>query len=359
LQAERLRELLAKVSDGAAAIGDVKKFGTALAQLVLEPGLLGILTRETAPASGGGGGTPPLVVVHDAAMSRVPWEALHLGNGAAPALGGGLSHRYDGGVLSVTKWTEERAQAPDLNVLLVVDPTEDLEGARKEGDRVKALLRERLPSAHVREMRGPQARRKELLDCFASGSFDVVHYAGHAFFDPLNRARSGILCYGREVLSGTDLASLSRLPALIILNACESARVRRTLGAEDDQVVDRKVDDPVRGTVSFAESFLAGGVANYIGTYWPVGDAAAKTFAETFYGALLTGRPIGSALLEARRVVSRLNSGAADWSDYVFYGDPAFILKAGTTRQPTFTDPAESSLIGPMAPPNGEPSASA
>ena len=47
--------------------------------------------------------------------------------------------------------------------------------------------------------------------------------------------------------------------------------------------------------------FLAGGVANYIGTYWPVGDAAAKTFAETFYGALLNGSPIGNALLEARR----------------------------------------------------------
>jgi hypothetical protein len=43
---------------------------------------------------------------------------------------------------------------------------------------------------------------------------------------PTNRARNGILCYGREVLAGADLVSLSRLPALFVFDACESARVR-------------------------------------------------------------------------------------------------------------------------------------
>jgi hypothetical protein len=179
LDSNRLRTLLDKVSRGAAAIGDIKKFGTELGELVLEGGLLEILARET--AVGRDGTMPPLVVVHDAAMSRVPWETLHLKNAVAPALGGGLSHRYDGGILSVAKWTEERAQKPDLDMLLVVDPTEDLPEARREGDRIRALLRERLVGARLRELRGPQARRKELLDCFASGSYDVVHYAGLPF----------------------------------------------------------------------------------------------------------------------------------------------------------------------------------
>jgi hypothetical protein len=44
----------------------------------------------------------PLVVVHDASMSRIPWETIQIG-GAAPALRGGLTHRYDGGVISVAK----------------------------------------------------------------------------------------------------------------------------------------------------------------------------------------------------------------------------------------------------------------
>lgn len=341
LDTERLQLQLAKVSDGSQGIGDVTRFGSELSRLVLHPDLLTVLARETAPApigaDGGAGQAAPLVVVHDAPMSRVPWEVLHLDGGAAPALLGGLSHRYNGGLLSVAKWMESRVQNSELSVLLVVDPTENLEGARKEGDRIKALLGERLPRARVRELRGPQARRSELLECFGTGDYDVVHYAGHAYFDAVNRARSGILCYGNEVLSGADLASLSRLPALVVFNACESARVRRVLSADQDRVVQDMVEDPVRGTVGFAEAFLAGGVANYIGTYWPVGDDAASNFAETFYRALLAGQPIGDALLAARRVVSKLSAGAADWADYVFYGDPRFVLKAATggrTRPP-------------------------
>jgi len=332
LDTRRLQQQLAKVSNGSGAIGDVSQFGSELSKLVLHPDLLTVLARETEPASigadGGARRSAPIVVVHDAPMSRIPWEVLHLDGGVAPALLGGLSHRYNGGVLSVAKWMENRVQNSELSVLLVVDPTENLPGAVREGERIEKLLRERLPRAHVRPLRGPHARRSELLECFGAGDYDVVHYAGHAYFDAVDHARSGILCYGNEVLSGADLASLSRLPALVVFNACESARVRRAFSSDQNKVVQEKVDEPVRGTVGFAEAFLAGGVANYIGTYWPVGDNAASKFAETFYGALLAGQPIGDALLAARRTVSELAAGAADWADYVFYGDPRFVLKA-------------------------------
>lgn len=38
-----------------------------------------------------------------------------------------------------------------------------------------------------RASRREQARRSELLTCFQSGEYDVLHYAGHAFFDPEHR----------------------------------------------------------------------------------------------------------------------------------------------------------------------------
>ena len=331
LDTQRLQKQLTKISNGSGAIGDVSQFGTELSKLVLHPDLLTVLARaiDTSVDADGGVRQPaPLVVVHDAAMSRIPWEVLHLDGGAAPALLGGLSHRYNGGVLSVAKWMENRVQDSELSVLLVVDPTENLPGADREGDRIEKLIREKLPRAHVRPLRGPQARRSELLQCFGTGDFDVVHYAGHAFFDEVDRARSGILCYDNEVLSGADLASLSRLPALVVFNGCKSARVRRVFSREQNTVVQENIDAPVQGTVGFAEAFLAGGVVNYVGTYWPVGDDAASTFAETFYSALLAGGPMGDALLGARRAVKALPAGAADWADYVFYGDPRFVLKA-------------------------------
>ena len=54
----------------------------------------------------------------------------------------------------------------------------------------------------------------------------MVHYAGHGFFDPRQRGRSGLFCAGGEVLSGIDLATIDNLPSLMFFNACETARVR-------------------------------------------------------------------------------------------------------------------------------------
>ena len=46
-----------------------------------------------------------LAVVHDAASSRIPWETLRLGD-KTPALGAGLSHRYEADDLSIAKWLD-------------------------------------------------------------------------------------------------------------------------------------------------------------------------------------------------------------------------------------------------------------
>ena len=74
-----------------------------------------------------------------------------------------------------------------------------------------------------------------------------------------------------------------------------------------------------------AEAFLRGGVANYVGTYWPVGDESASVFAGAFYLQLLKGASIGSALIYGRKKVARL--GSADWANYMHYGNFEFQLK--------------------------------
>ena len=50
-----------------------------------------------------------------------------------------------------------------------------------------------------------------------------------------------------------------------------------------------------------AEGFLAGGVANFIGTHWPVGDDAAYAFSLSLYESLLDRATLGAAVLGARR----------------------------------------------------------
>jgi len=80
-----------------------------------------------------------------------------------------------------------------------------------------------------------------------------------------------------------------------------------------------------------AEALMRGGIANYMSTYWPVGVAAAETFASTFYKSVLAGTPIGSALLEGRKAVR--DAGERDWADYILYGNFDFVLKQAGAKQ--------------------------
>lgn len=268
--------------------------------------------------------TLPLIVVHDAAAGRMPWELLHFA-GHTPVLESGLTRRYLADNLSVAKWLEARRENPKLKILLVVNPNRgeslSLAGAEEEGARVQTLFATD-PSIEITLRAGPDASRSTLIQDFRSGLYDLVHYAGHAYFDPSEPARSGLLCHGGEVLSGADLAGLGNLPNLVVFNACESGRVRSASAQKTLPALTRQVEK----ATGMAEAFLRGGVANYVGTYWAVGDAAAVTFATTFYPALLRGDTIGAALLSARREM-KAKDGTADWADYLHYGNQNFVLK--------------------------------
>lgn len=270
-----------------------------------------------------------VIMIHDARTGVVPWETLcidgwypsaGLSGGGDGAGAGGMSRKYEAEDLSVAKWLEERRIAPQLRILLVIDPTEDLPGAKAEGERIARLLGG-FAGVQVDALRGAEATWSAVRAAFRSGEYDLVHYAGHAFFDPYNRARSGIICHGEQVLSGIDLASLEKLPALMFFNACESARVRGSGGRRTDRQRGRRVEQ----NAGLAESLLRAGVGSYIGTYWPVSDEPAERFALTFYQALIQGESIGTALARAR---ARLrDDGHPDWADYIHYGSPGFVLK--------------------------------
>lgn len=304
--------------DDSVSLAEVAQAGTQLAALVLHPIIRDALVLD---------GESPLILVHDEEASRIPWETLRLGADGEllPACAGGLSRQYAASDLSIAKWREERRRAEKLSVLLIVNPTGDLDGAKDEGQRIRAQFAGSR-DVELKVVEQAEATRPRLLELFRSGKFDVVHYAGHAFFDPDAPERSGILCAPKNesdpsVLSGADLAGLGQLPMLVFFNACESARVRG--GANDGKP--KKHPDRVRGMVSFAEAFMRGGVASFVGTYWPVGDAAATTFATSFYESILLGHPLGSVVTTARQALHKTKT--ADWADYLHYGSPNFILK--------------------------------
>ena len=306
LSRRALREHLAQAESGRLVPRDMARFGSALARLLLaesvREGLASMRLR-------------PLVVVHDGEGSRIPWEALRVGD-VHPALEGGLTRRYASDTLTVARWSEQRPAGASLKVLMVVDPTQDLPGAADEGAALGRLLR--AGGAEVELLTGAAATHRAVLREFRAGRHDVLHFAGHGFFDARDPGRSGLVCAGREVLSGADLDGLGNLPALVFFNACEAARVRKPRRPSGRGLFG------FRRSTSVAEAFLGGGVANFLGTHWPVGDQAALAFSTHFYDRLLDGTALGDCVLAARQRVLQLDS--IDWADYVLYGNFDFIV---------------------------------
>jgi hypothetical protein len=302
---------LAPLEQGSASARDRARIGTALGQLLLAPsvreGLVAMHSR-------------PLVVVHEREASRVPWEVLRVGD-SHPALGAGLSRRFQSEALSVARWREDGRGAGPLRVLLVIDPTSDLPGAAAEGGALHERLR--AASAAVDVLQGRDATRPRVLAALGAGGYDVLHFAGHAWFDASNPGAGGLVCAGQQILRGSDLEPITALPALVFCNACEAARVRRR-SAVPRPATSRSARSFDRGGTGIAEAFLAGGVANFLGTHWPVGDQPALAFSQALYAELLRGETLGAAVLDARRRTAALPS--LDWADYVHYGNPEFRL---------------------------------
>jgi CHAT domain-containing protein len=123
-------------------------------------------------------------------------------------------------------------------------------------------------------------------------------------------------------LTAADLLEVGKVPQMIFLNACESGRIR---GPEPGGSAASGAAHRFAGQVSLAESFLLNGIANFIGTYWPVNDAAALQFAKTFYGSLLAGKSLSAAMREARQATKKVSE--RDWANYLHFGDPLYRVR--------------------------------
>ncbi len=278
----------------------------------------------------------PWVVLHDAEASRIPWETLELSSTGErrvvrPALECGMSRRFLASTTACSRWSNGAVRAQEVNVLLVSNPTGDLPGAEAEAEAILKAL-----ASHPRfrvdpSLRGNAATREAVLAKLATGTFDIVHYSGHAYFDPKDRGTCGLLCAGEQVLTGRDIEGIARLPFLMVLNACQSAvqRSRPRGGAATGTGTAVPGQRTRSAPRTIAETMLCSGIANFIGTYWPVSDEGACKFALGFYAALLEDRPLGEAMLAGRAAIKRERdqTNEGDRANYILYGNRAARLK--------------------------------
>jgi hypothetical protein len=291
----------------------------------------------------------PLIFTLDGNAARIPWEMIanpetvsSSGNAESPSADFVHSDKYLGTTRGLTRqlpfmssMLPEPPPPPRrvLRVLVVADPAEDarLPGAEAEGLAVANVF-ESFNAVHgaksknrveVVKLLGPlEATRTTLLRELMLRNYDVLHFAGHCIYDELDPAASGWLFSRGERLSPRELNRIDRIPRFIFSNATAS-----TVKQAADKVV------------SFAESFLARGVTNFIYPAWLVDDVSARRFAQTLYAALLGLKPkpldngydaveplpLSMAVYEARLEAGVSGSvGGSSWGAYQHYGGREF-----------------------------------
>jgi hypothetical protein len=296
----------------------------------------------------------PVVFTLDASAARIPWEMLRIPSTLPDptdrddldSMRENHSRQFLGSCKGFGVTRQLRtifAPAPELprgtrremKVLIVADPAEDasLSGALEEA-MVVAEIAERLRSeledsgsdlkVTLETRIGPsEATREEVLRLLTLERFDVLHFAGHCYFDKDDPAESGWIFHaGRnERITAAELSRIDHVPAFVFSNACES-------GITPDRVNPSSLELPP----AFAEAFFQRGVRNLICTAWPVEDTAALIFAQSFYEALLgltsefknEPQTIRDAMLHARCKTIESGEGMATWGAYQHYGNPSF-----------------------------------
>ncbi|QDT35963.1 CHAT domain-containing protein [Stratiformator vulcanicus] len=252
------------------------------------------------------------VVAHDISASKLPFECLRSITGGTPATFKGLTRCLIVPGLPSNRMFGKAPRTTKLRVLLVVDPTGDLEGARREGNVVEKIL-DATGAVEAVILHREDANRETFAAELERA--DLLHYCGHAFFDGPGETESGLVLSGKEEFRLAELAGL-KVPRVAIFNACEAGRVRGYRGEPDPEKA-----------ASFAEFFLRGGVESYLGTFWRVGDLAAAMFAERLYGSLAAGESLLDAVTAARCALRDHQPEQPDWANYLLYGDGRFRLR--------------------------------
>ncbi len=173
-------------------------------------------------------------------------------------------------------------------------------------------------------------------------SFHIVHFMGHGVgFD--EESGEGALLLdspGGEVarLSATGLTEMFEdlaAPALVVLNACETAL---TSGGVD----------PIR---SVAASLVVAGLPAVLAQRTAIQDDAALILAEELYRRLAQDEPIEAAVAEARRALRLERWGTTEWAIPALFVRPApgevlphpvEALVKETTPPPSSREPAAS-----------------
>lgn len=290
-----------------AAEAELAEHGSWLARRILGPDLRALLLRHRAELDG--------LIVQTSAEVDLPWEIMCL---AAPGAASRALFLGDGGLVRFVYDTARPQRIPiSPDRVLTVSPDYAEEGLRlaRTAEEV-AALRSRFGGIT------PAPEDRAQLSASIAAGFDLLHFAGHGRWRPSDPACQELLLAAFAEPVAPDGSSYAEtdaradLPDRVIADA-DTPGPFVFLSACD---VGRLQSGPT-GLGGFAEAFLRGGVAAFVGCSWAVRDDVASRFVAELYRALFDD---GLPLAEATRLARAACRDAGDLSAYAFavFADP-------------------------------------
>ncbi len=265
-----------------------------------------------------------LILVPNDILHHLPFAVLRPTPDSLP-----LGIRYELVVVpSATLWQEWRNSVESTSerrrpALVLADPTfphSHGTAIQRSGVWVDGLRLGRLPQARregqtIRRHLGGElwvgVEASELrLKSERLPRYAVLHFAVHAITDLQRPERSCLLLApGHEeedgLLRASEIIDLDLPGSLVVLSACNTSH-GEVLRSE--------------GLMSLARAFFAAGAVTVVGSRWPLADADAADFFDTFYRQLAAGENVTSALRSARREGYEAGNPAQAWAGAVLLG---------------------------------------
>ncbi|MBL8413904.1 MAG: CHAT domain-containing protein [Propionivibrio sp.] len=165
---------------------------------------------------------------------------------------------------------------------------------------------------------------KEALDIFATlydRPYRILMIAAHGIFEARGldgRLYSGVVLSDGLLLTAVEIDLMEVVPELVFLNCCH-------LGS-----VNNPHCQPNKLAYSLSRKLIEMGVRCVVAAGWAVNDAAASTFASTFFDEITQGETFGEAIFKARKAAFQLHPGSNTWGAYQAYGDPGYRLQTSS-----------------------------
>lgn len=274
--------------------------------------------------------TPDVPLTITSNKGELPWELMH--DGKEFLCLKRMFARMPTGQ-TFPRRTRDDAPASDRarRVLLISSGRDtDLPQAVEEVRELEKIFTDM--EAKVVTITGDEVTSARLTDELCLGGHDIVHYAGHAGFDPEHPEHSHLLLPNGEHFRAERVQRLLEGHPIVFLNACESSR-------SGEEPTDGSTASTLAQSQGLANAFVYGGAQACVGSLWPVFDDTARAFAREFYRQLISrSEPVGEALRLARIICKAQQQDRSTWAAYALYGDPAY--RVGQVPTTTWVAPS-------------------